>query len=1112
MKLTYKGVLTAAALLTGVLSTPAAVTVQGWWHGGETGDYRADSSANNRPWRHGFSGCAGSGNPGGIITPNKGVGGPLGNTGYISTTSVYWLYQDCGTGGAWIPGNDAIDPHYGTTEGIYNPPATNYIIECWLLINPDVAGSGWFFASGSGDFSQPSRPAGAGGGGVYLMRNNDAGTVKIGAFVIGNAGQGVPADTQIGDYVNADSTRWMHVAIVNDGGTNTFYVNGVAHGAPQPLNTVPNGNIFLGSSPGTWNAFHGYLDELRISTFAPGAFAVSDLLLRPANPNILAQPQSVTIWDGGAAPFSVVAAFDTVSGYQWQKNGVNISGATAANVVIPQLFVADSGTSVRCLLTGPGGSSTSSNATATVVAQNPANVAAYQNLVKSEPSLLAYFPVDGDLGATLTNYKDPTRNGTLEGGASYDGRTNSAFGQRALGFNLNGDVTIPNNPAFEFSGGNGTIEALVYLSQAAPVDATIFAKANDYAGGLYYAFRMGSGGSTLNYVNDAGANLSWMTPGSLVGKFTHVALVIDHGTNVTAYANGYSLGTKTQTSFGSATGSPAWIGSSGLNDPGTNFWIGTIDELAVYGSALPADTIGIHASKFQSGTNEVPAVITGLPATGSKTLLAGGVASFTVQASGGAPMSYKWTKNGVAIPGATSRTLTLSPTALTDSGTYGVTVSNPYATTNSPTFDLIVVAPSDSYATMVMNAHPSAYWRLTETNGTVAADVAGGKDGTYQGSYALGSQALLGRNPANKSVRFNAPNANYGGKVEVPYSSVLNPPADQPFSVECFCYAYFNSNDSYGIMLSSWNAVPSSIRQGYVLSTGWGSINWDFAMFNGYNTARPTLHGGPNLLEPGLYYVAATWDGTNAYLYVNGTTTGPLVPAPYSPNPSASFVIGCRNDNGIAFDGVIGEVAFYNYALSANQLSNHWSGMFAPAVITTQPVGVTTNEGSTVTLTAAATGYPLTYQWFKDGVAIDGTTLNGDSTAHYPSGATGPTLVITQVSPTADAGSYWLQAYTPLPGGNATSTHVNVTVTADTTPPRVLGAAALGTPNTVAPYGPYLVKVWFNKRIDAYVGSYTIPGVTVISVSVPTEAGAAPVGGDWSEAIITTAGLTPGQT
>ena len=70
-------------------------------------------------------------------------------------------------------------------------------------------------------------------------------------------------------------------------------------------------------------------------------------------------------------------------------------------------------------------------------------------------------------------------NGTLEGAVTYDGRTNRAFGQRAVAFNAAGDVQIPNNPAFEFTGGNGTIEALIYLERGAQQDGTIFAWAAD---------------------------------------------------------------------------------------------------------------------------------------------------------------------------------------------------------------------------------------------------------------------------------------------------------------------------------------------------------------------------------------------------------------------------------------------------------------------------------------------------------------------------------------------------------------------------------------------------------------------------------------------------------
>ena len=52
-------------------------------------------------------------------------------------------------------------------------------------------------------------------------------------------------------------------------------------------------------------------------------------------------------------------------------------------------------------------------------------------------------------------------------------------------------------------------------------------------------------------------------------------------------------------------------------------------------------------------------------------------ATFSVGASGTAPLSYQWQRNGTAIAGATSATYLLSPTAVADSGAqFAVVVSN----------------------------------------------------------------------------------------------------------------------------------------------------------------------------------------------------------------------------------------------------------------------------------------------------------------------------------------------------------------------------------------------------------------------------------------------------
>ncbi|MEO7677858.1 MAG: LamG domain-containing protein [Verrucomicrobiota bacterium] len=268
----------ALASLLPIPRATATVKVEGWWHYGETLDYYAASSTNSRRFNSGFS-CVGGGNAGAAIVP-IGVGGPLGTTGFTSTNALYWTPQNCSAAAMWNP----WEP--GGPE--WNPPATNYSVECWIL--PDGPGNTRFFGSGSGDFSQPSRPARTGAGGVYFVNDSSG----IGAYVIGNVAQGVPADVQIGDYVAVDTTTWMHVAIFNDRGTNTVYVNGVPKGASPTNNTIPNGNIFAGGSPGPAPTFHGYLDELRITTFAPGQFSTADLLLRPPGPNIVGHrsPQS----------------------------------------------------------------------------------------------------------------------------------------------------------------------------------------------------------------------------------------------------------------------------------------------------------------------------------------------------------------------------------------------------------------------------------------------------------------------------------------------------------------------------------------------------------------------------------------------------------------------------------------------------------------------------------------------------------------------------------------------------------------------------------------------------------------------------------------------------
>lgn len=75
----------------------------------------------------------------------------------------------------------------------------------------------------------------------------------------------------------------------------------------------------------------------------------------------------------------------------------------------------------------------------------------------------------------------------------------------------------------------------------------------------------------------------------------------------------------------------------------------------------------------------------------SKTVSAGSSATFSVTASGTAPLTYQWYKDGVAVSGATSSTLTVSSVTSAKAGGYYVTVTNGSGSTTSSTATLTVV-------------------------------------------------------------------------------------------------------------------------------------------------------------------------------------------------------------------------------------------------------------------------------------------------------------------------------------------------------------------------------------------------------------------------------------
>jgi hypothetical protein len=84
---------------------------------------------------------------------------------------------------------------------------------------------------------------------------------------------------------------------------------------------------------------------------------------------------------GQTATFTVVAAGTAPLGYQWQKNGANIAGATSAGYTTPVTTTADSGSTFRAVVTNTAGTVTSSAATLTVNAALVAGIQVSSNSI-----------------------------------------------------------------------------------------------------------------------------------------------------------------------------------------------------------------------------------------------------------------------------------------------------------------------------------------------------------------------------------------------------------------------------------------------------------------------------------------------------------------------------------------------------------------------------------------------------------------------------------------------------------------------------------------------------------------------------------------------------------
>jgi glucose/arabinose dehydrogenase len=158
-------------------------------------------------------------------------------------------------------------------------------------------------------------------------------------------------------------------------------------------------------------------------------------------PSIVNHPTNLAVTAGQPATFTVTATGTAPLSYQWQKNNVNIAGATSASFTIANAQGSDAG-SYRVIVLNTAGSATSNSAQLTV------------NAFNAPPTAQIISPVSGTLyrGGDIINFSgdatDP-ENGTLPASAftwyvTFHHDTHTHDGPAIASGAKSGSFTIPN--------------------------------------------------------------------------------------------------------------------------------------------------------------------------------------------------------------------------------------------------------------------------------------------------------------------------------------------------------------------------------------------------------------------------------------------------------------------------------------------------------------------------------------------------------------------------------------------------------------------------------------------------------------------------------------------
>jgi len=896
-------------------------------------------------------------------------------------------------------------------------------------------------------------------------------------------------------------------------------------------------------------------------------------------PVISAQPAAQAAASGGNASYSVTATGTAPLAYKWLKNGGAITNGTkysgvASNVLNIVAVTTNDVANYSVIITNAAGSITSAIAPLTIVATPtittpPANLSvaagagASFTVSAAGSAPLFYF--------WLKNGSPLADGGNLSGSATASlmlsaVTTNDAASYSVIVSNSLGTITsaaaalvvilppaITAQPAAQTLAGGGNASFSVTANGSAPLAYKWLKNGGAITNGTKYS---GVTSNVLNVVavttndvanysviitNLAGSVTSSIAPLTIVATPTittppaNLSVIVGAAAGFTVSA----AGSAPLFYFWLKNGSPLADGGnlSGSATASLILSAVTTNDAASY-SVIVSNSLGTITSPAATLTVSVPPAIITSPA--SATLIAGSNVTFTVAASGTAPLVYQWKKNNIAlanggnVSGATTATLALANLSAADAANYFATVTNavggvasaaatltvlvPPAIAIAPVSASIVQGNSVSFSASATGTAPLSFQWLKD-GGIIAGAV----------SNVLTLSAVSTNDAGNYSVVVtnivgSAASSSAALTVLVP-PTIIAPPTDVAalagsniaFTVTASGTAPLtyqwkkNSVNLAGATLPTLNlnsvAATNAANYSVVVSNAAGSALSSAAVL--------TVLFPPAIVSPPANQFGAIGSPVNLSVVASGT--GPLSYQWFqhgtalvdggnvSGSTTTNLTITALTTNGVDTYSVVVSNA-YGTVTSANASVT----INAAPIITVPPASqnIAVSNTATFTVTASGTG-PLAYRWLKNGIMLtNGTIIYGGTTPGGPqvgplknqtvtgatvSGATLSTLALANVS-TNDNGNYSV-IITNIYGRITSS----VATLAVLTPPRITvqpanGVAIIGTNMvfavTATGSGPLNFQ-WFKNGLPlADGGNISGSRTNILKISAPAMADA----------------------